>query len=72
MRVKGSGVRAVGLPVGAVSTVARVCRKSRTYVWKVALGTKRGNPTIRRQLAQRGWKDPLAAIDPGVVTQAVA
>ena len=54
----GSKVRAVGLSHGAVSTVARVCRRSVPYVWKVATGAKRGNPAIRRNLAKRGWQDP--------------
>ena len=53
-------VESVGLSRGACATVARIARKGRSYVYKVAVGQKRGNATIRRQLAKRGWRDPLA------------
>ena len=52
-------VESVGLARGACATVARVTRKSRAYVYKVAVGQKRGNPAIRRNLMKRGWRDPL-------------
>ena len=60
----GLRVEAVGLSRGVCATVARVTRRSRGYVYKVAVGAKRGNPAIRRQLARRGWQDPRAVASP--------
>lgn len=51
-------LRDVGLSHGAASRVAGVCKRSPTYVWKVAVGQLRGTETIRRHLVKRGWRDP--------------
>lgn len=50
----------VGLARGVVSTVARVCKSDRAYVWQVAMGERPGTAAIRRQLLRRGWVDPRA------------
>ncbi len=49
----------VGLQHGDYTRVAKLCGVSLTHVREIALGYRTGKPSIYRQLAKRGWINPL-------------